>query len=87
LLFLSHEQIIRGMKRIMLLTLLLPAALLVYPQGKKAMTIDDLVTWNRISERVISDDGSLMAFRTEPSQGDPVITLYDGAGSLKATFR
>ena len=75
------------MKRIMLLTLLLPAALLVYPQGKKAMTIDDLVTWNRISERVISDDGSLMAFRTEPSQGDPVITLYDGAGSLKATFR
>jgi len=51
------------------------------------MTIDDLVSWNRITERVISDDGSLMAFKTEPSQGDPVITLYDQSGGLKATFR
>ncbi|HPA70035.1 MAG TPA: hypothetical protein PK596_08575, partial [Bacteroidales bacterium] len=75
------------MKRMMLLTLMLPVALLVNPQGKKALTIDDLVTWNRISERVISDDGSLIAFRTEPLKGDPVITLYDGTGSLKATFR
>ena len=75
------------MKRMMLLTLMLPVALLVYPQDKKALTIDDLVTWNRISERVISDDGSLIAFRTEPLKGDPVITLYDGTGSLKATFR
>lgn len=65
---------------------MLLAALQAFPQGKKAMTIDDLVTWNRISERVISDDGTLMAFKTEPSQGDPVITLFDGNGVLKATF-
>jgi dipeptidyl aminopeptidase/acylaminoacyl peptidase len=56
------------------------------PQGKRALTIDDLVTWNRISERVISDDGSLIAFKAEPSLGDPVVTLFDGAGELKSTF-
>jgi hypothetical protein len=28
-----------------------------------------------------------MAFKTEPWQGDPVITLYDESGVLKATFR
>lgn len=86
MLFLSHEQIIRAMKRNIFLSLLLMATLQALPQGKKAMTIDDLVTWNRISERVISDDGTLIAFKTEPSQGDPSVTLYDGKGELRATF-
>ncbi|MCK7541893.1 MAG: hypothetical protein MZV63_68915 [Marinilabiliales bacterium] len=58
----------------------------VTPQGKKALTIDDLSNWNRITERVISDDGSLVAFKSEPSQGDPVITLYDANAELKSTF-
>ncbi len=76
------------MKRLLPLILALLLPLTALPQQvKRAMTIDDLVTWNRISERVISDDGSLIAFTTEPSKGDPVVTLYDGKGTLKGTFR
>ena len=74
------------MKRVTALYLVILLSLQAMPQGKKALSIDDLVTWNRISERVISDDGSLIAFKTEPSQGDPVVTLYDTSGQLKATF-
>ncbi|MCA1741268.1 MAG: hypothetical protein LC630_02105, partial [Bacteroidales bacterium] len=74
------------MKRSIVLYLVILLSLQVTPQGKKALTIDDLVTWNRISERVISDDGSLIAFKAEPSLGDPVVTLYDGNGELKSTF-
>lgn len=74
------------MKKIIALLFVIMLTLSATPQGKKTMTIDDLVTWNRISERVISDDGSLFAFRTEPSQGDPVITLFDESGGLKSTF-
>ncbi|MDM8001369.1 MAG: prolyl oligopeptidase family serine peptidase [Bacteroidota bacterium] len=74
------------MKRNLAFLLMLIMAVQAFPQEKKPLTIDDLVTWKRITERAISDDGSLMVFKTEPSQGDPVITLYDGSGNLKATF-
>ena len=74
------------MKRNIALYLVLLLSLQVTPQAKKALTIDDLVQWNRITERVISDDGSLIAFKTEPAQGDAVVTLYDGEARLKETF-
>ncbi|MRR19640.1 S9 family peptidase [bacterium] len=74
------------MKRGLVIYLLLMLSLQAIPQGKKALAIDDLAKWNRITERVISDDGSLAAFKTEQSQGDAVITLYGPGGELKATF-
>jgi dipeptidyl aminopeptidase/acylaminoacyl peptidase len=74
------------MKRIFLFCLILLTCLQFFAQGKRALTIDDLVTWKRITERVISDDGTLVAFTTEPWVGDPVVTLYDNNASLKATF-
>ena len=74
------------MKRNFTLIIIILLSLQAFTQGKKVMTIDDLVSWNRITERVISDDGSHMVFKTEPSQGDPVLTLYDESGELKATF-
>ena len=81
---LNHK--LTEMKRGIILYLILLLTLQAAPQGKKALTIDDLTTWNRITERVISDDGSLTAFKTEPNQGDPVITLYDANAELKSTF-
>ncbi len=74
------------MKRSIILYLVILLSFQAFGQEKKILTIDDLVKWNRISERVISDDGSLIAFKTEPSVGDPVVTLYDGNATLKATF-
>jgi hypothetical protein len=74
------------MKRIILFCLLLLACQQFFAQGKRALTIDDLATWKRITERVISDDGSLAAFKTEPWVGDPVVTLYDDNAVVKANF-
>jgi dienelactone hydrolase len=74
-------QKITALYLVFMVTLQLPA------QEKKSLTIDDLVTWNRINERIISDDGSYVAFRIEPSQGDPVVELYTGDGEIKASFR
>ena len=74
------------MKKAILYFLILIQCSVITAQEQVPLTIDDLVKWNRIAERVISDDGSLAAFRTEPTIGDPVVTLYDGKAELKATF-
>ncbi len=74
------------MKKALLYFLILIQCSVIIAQERVPLTIDDLAKWNRISERVISDDGTLTAFRTEPTIGDPVVTLYDGKAELKATF-
>src|SRR5512133_2628891 len=74
------------MRRVVLLCLAMLFVQQVLPQGQKALTIDDLTKWNRITEKAVSDDGSLFAFKTEPWTGDPVVTLYDRNAVLKATF-
>src|SRR5665648_426644 len=74
------------MKRIILTGLILILGHQAFPQEQKALTIIDLTKWNRIIERVVSDDGSLIAFRTEPWDGDPVVTLFDNNAVQKASF-
>jgi len=74
------------MRRVVLLCLALLFVQQAFPQGQRALTIDDLTKWNRITEKIVSDDGSLAAFKTEPWTGDPVVTLYDKNAALKATF-
>lgn len=48
---------------------------------KKALDFDDIESWNRISEKIISPDGEWIAYKTEPWQGDPEIYLYNKDGS------
>ena len=71
--------------------LLLLAAIFVFTtlaaQTKKPLSIEDLTRWNRITERAISDDGSRIAFVTEPWDGDPVVKLYDSEAKEKASFQ
>jgi dipeptidyl aminopeptidase/acylaminoacyl peptidase len=74
------------MKRTVYLILILVFTVQISAQEKKTLTIDDLAGWNRITERVISDDGTLIAFKTEPSMGDPLVTLYNGDADLIASF-
>ena len=74
------------MKRTAYLFLIFLFTVQASAQEKKTLTIDDLSRWNKIAERIISDDGSLIAFKTEPSMGDPVVTLYNGDAELIATF-
>ena len=74
------------MKKLHLLIIISIFSLPALPQTKRALTIDDLSSWNRITESVISDDGSLCGFTFEPWDGDPVIKLYDNKGNEKVTF-
>jgi len=53
---------------------------------KRAMTVDDLVQWKRITERKISDDGSLIAVKNEPWKGDAALQLYDAKGNEVREF-
>jgi dipeptidyl aminopeptidase/acylaminoacyl peptidase len=74
------------MKRIILICLILFVSKQLLPQEKRSLTFDDIIKWNRITEKVISDDGTLIAFTTEPWEGDPTVTLYDGNAVMKASF-
>jgi dipeptidyl aminopeptidase/acylaminoacyl peptidase len=50
---------------------------------KKPLGIDDIESWNRITETVISPDGNWIAYKTEPWKGDSRIYLYNKNGKKK----
>ncbi|NLA48575.1 MAG: hypothetical protein GX876_03830, partial [Bacteroidales bacterium] len=75
-----------NMKNHVWILLFLILSLPVSSQTKRALTIDDLSAWNRITESIISDDGSLCGFVYEPWDGDPAARLYNAKGSEKASF-
>jgi dipeptidyl aminopeptidase/acylaminoacyl peptidase len=74
------------MKRTLLLFIALAFLNITKAQDKKPLTIDDLTGWNRITERAVSDDGSLIGFVIEPWDGDPAVRLYDSNADEKALF-
>ncbi len=51
------------------------------PPVKKAMTIEDVIKWNRITQKEISSDGLFIAVKLEPWKGDSKIKLYSKKGS------
>lgn len=52
----------------------------------KSLTVDDLVTWQRITDREISDNGKWVACKMEPWEGDATVYLYAAQGQETATF-
>jgi len=50
---------------------------------KKPLDIDDIESWNRITEKVISPDGNWIAYKIEPWRGDSKIYLYSSKGKIK----
>lgn len=67
--------------------LLLTSGLSIQAQEKRAMTFDEMVGWERISEQRISDDGKWVFCKMEPWRGDATIQLYNGKGEEKETFK
>lgn len=53
----------------------------------RAMTIDDLATWERITQQAISDDGRWVACRMEPWEGNASVWLYAAKGGEVARFK
>ena len=54
--------------------------------ASKSLTIDDLVTWQRITDREISDNGKWVACKMEPWEVDAPVYLYAAQGQETATF-
>lgn len=52
----------------------------------KAMTVDDLLHWQRISARAISDDGKWVTASFSPWEGDATLFLYDAEGREVHSF-
>ena len=65
------------MKRIILLLLLAVFLLPAFSQLQRPLTINDLAKWNRITEKIISNNGELAGFVIEPWEGDSSIELYE----------
>lgn len=54
--------------------------------ASKSLTVDDLITWQRITNREISDNGKWVACKMEPWEGDATVYLYAAQGQETATF-
>ena len=52
-----------------------------HAQVKKQLTVDDIVKWNRITDKKISDDGSYVFVLTEPWKGTSNANLLDKRGN------
>lgn len=69
------------LQRITIFTFLMGLAFTSLAQEKKALTFDDILKWNRITEKEISNDGSLVAYKLEPWKGDPVLKVVNKEGT------
>ena len=67
--------------------LLLTSGLSVHAQEKRAMTFDEMVGWERISEQRISDNGKWVFCKMEPWRGDATVFLYNDKGEEKDFFK
>ena len=68
-------------KLIIALSLIVFVALTSQAQpGKKVLTVNDIVKWNRITDSKISDDGKFVAVKIEPWKGKSVAKLYNYKG-------
>ena len=61
--------------------LLLSSSMMLYAQ-KKALTWDDVIKWNRVTERKLSDDGRYVSVVTNPWRGDSKLRIYDNKGAV-----
>ncbi len=68
------------LSKFFLLALIIVSGVQLTAQEKKALTFDDIVKWNRITEKAISNDGELVVYKLEPWQGDPVLKMSDQDG-------
>lgn len=70
-----------------LVSLLFMSAVSAFSQEqKRALTVEDLVGWQRITRSSLSDDGNLIAVKHEPWKGDATVLLYHKSGKELARF-
>lgn len=63
-------------KQLNLILLFLSISLFAFSQqGKKPLTHDDILKWNRITETLISNNGQIIVYKTQPWKGDPTLKI------------
>ena len=67
--------------------LCLSAGFSAQAQQKKAMTFEEMVSWERITSQSISENGKWVTCKMEPWQGDATVLLYNEKGEEKARFK
>jgi dipeptidyl aminopeptidase/acylaminoacyl peptidase len=69
------------MKKGIILLIILSLALIGYTQSiKKELTFDDILKWNRITEKQISNDGNFIVYKNEPWKGDAILKIANKSG-------
>lgn len=69
-------------KQLNLILLFIGISLFAFSQqGKKMLTHDDILKWNRITETLISNNGQTIVYKTEPWKGDPTLIISDKLGT------
>ncbi|NOQ27240.1 MAG: prolyl oligopeptidase family serine peptidase [Bacteroidales bacterium] len=75
------------MKKLTFLIICVVLGLSVFAQNnKKTLTFDDILKWNRITEKMISNDGNIVVYKAEPWKGDPVLSIIDNKGKELKTI-
>ncbi|MCG6188469.1 S9 family peptidase [Maribellus maritimus] len=75
------------MKKTAALFIFLMYSLSLFAQGeKKALTHDDILKWERITEQHISNDGKYVVYKQEPWKGDPTLKITTPEGDEKASI-
>ncbi len=74
------------MKKIAIFTLFLLFTTSIFAQQKRSLTFDDIVKWNRITEKMISNNGKFVIYKNEPWKGDPVLKITSSEGIEQASI-
>ena len=64
------------MKNLTSLLIMLILGISAFAQtGKRPLTHDDILKWNRITETIISNNGKFIVYKQEPWKGDPTLKI------------
>ena len=75
----------KHLQRLTIFLCIMGLALASVAQEKKPLTFDDILKWNRITEKALSPDGDLIGYKLEPWKGDPVLKVKEKDGNLLLT--
>lgn len=55
-------------------------------EQNRALTVEELASWQRITQSYVSDDGNFIAVKHEPWKGDATVLLFNKTGQETARF-
>ncbi len=75
------NRIFKMMKKIVLFTLILSYSFILFgQQQKKPLTFEDILSWKRITNTLISNDGKHIVYQQTPWKGDPILSVTNPNG-------